>query len=756
MNKENKLSKKDQAKLRKKSTFLYQELIGVILLAIGIIIFLSLVSYSPDDPSWATYTPSAKVKNYIGLIGASISEFLFQLFGLPSFLFPIAFLFLGINYILPKGKKALIPKIVGSLFLILTLSSLFCLLFKRVNWAGTEFKLSSGGFIGQSIANFLVKNLNQIGSIILLFAFLIVFLIITTEFSLGRILFSLNKLSRFLFKEIRIKITRYRKAREKEKMVKKLMEKYSKQPAKISSPQKEKKIKEKKAPPFPPSIPEEKPLFPDLASRETFHFPPYSFLESPRTAEKINKEELLEKKRIIEEKFREFNIEGTVVEYHPGPVITTFEYQPSPGVKISQVASLSEDLSLALRAESVRIERLPGKASIGLEVPNNNREAINLRELIQSEKFRTASSKLTIALGKTVRGEIYLADLAVMPHLLIAGATGTGKSVAINCIITSILYKATPEEVKFILIDPKRLELGIYNDIPYLLTPVVTDPKKANNALTWAIFEMENRYKKLAALKVRNIEQYNYRVNQLLIERKEILSEEEKEKFKPLPYLVIIIDELADLMMIAAQEVEQSIARLAQMARAVGIHLILATQRPSTDVITGTIKNNFPSRIAFRVPSKIDSRIIIDGAGAEKLLGLGDMLFMPPNFPRLIRLHGVYISEAEASRLIKFLKEQGRPEYDSTVLRVKEKEQYKGELEEKDELYDKAVELILSTGQASASYLQRRMKLGYARAARIIDMMEEEGIVGPPEGSKPREILVDKEYFLRKLRENEE
>jgi len=438
-------------------------------------------------------------------------------------------------------------------------------------------------------------------------------------------------------------------------------------------------------------------------------------------------------------------VEGEVREYHPGPVITTYEFYPYPGIKVSQVANLSEDLSLALGAESVRIQRIPGKSTLGVEVPNNKREIIKVRDILQSEKFCRSPSKLTFALGKTIHGEVYITDLSIMPHLLIAGATGTGKSVALNALIASILYKASPEQVKLILIDPKRLEFSVYDGIPHLLCPVVRDSKKAGSILLDTIKKMEDRYQKLGYLRVRNIEQYNQRIKTILNEKKGQLSKEEKASLKFLPYLVIIIDELAELMMIGAQDVEYSIARLAQLARAVGIHL----------VITGTIKNNFSSRIAFRVPSKVDSRIILDSAGADKLLGLGDMLFMPPNYPRLIRLHCSYISLPEITRLVRFVKQQGKPSYDEKIVDVLKRPATHDEEEwgEKDALYDKALELILLTGQASSSYLQRKLKLGYARAARIIDQMEQEGILGPSEGSKPREILVDPRSFLKKMNE---
>jgi len=572
----------------------------------------------------------------------------------------------------------------------------------------------------------------------------------------------LSKLFLFTFKELRIRIVRYQKLKLQEKMRKKVIEKYSQ----LEKEEREKpKTKERKKEPVPEAVPakpftppaSEKYLFPEMEKRADYNFPPLSLLDPGKASEKIDKNELYEKKQRIEEKLGEFRVEGEVKVYHPGPVVTTYEFYPYPGIKVSQVANLTEDLSLALGAESVRVQRMPGKSSLGVEIPNNKRELINLRDIIQSEKFQNSPSKLTIALGKTIHGEPYITDLDIMPHLLIAGATGTGKSVALNTVIASILYKAAPDEVKLILIDPKRLEFALWDGLPHLISPVVKDAKKAGGILLDTIRKMEDRYHKLGLLRVRNIEQYNQQIRRMLKEKKGELTEEEKESLKPLPYLVIIIDELAELMMVGAQDVEYCIARLAQLARAVGIHLVMATQRPSIDVITGTIKNNFSSRIAFRVPSKVDSRIIIDTSGAEKLLGLGDMLFMPPNYPRIIRLHCSYISVPEITRLVKFVKQQGAPTYDEKIVRaLKSEPGFEWEDSgEKDELYEKAVELILLTGQASASYLQRKLKLGYARAARIIDQMEQEGIVGPSEGSKPREFLVDPREYLEKMKKEE-
>lgn len=454
--------------------------------------------------------------------------------------------------------------------------------------------------------------------------------------------------------------------------------------------------------------------------------------------------ELLERARQLAEKCQEFNVSGQVKQISPGPVVTTFEFKPDPGVKYSRITSLVDDLCLGLKAESIRIDRIPGKSTVGIEVPNDKREVIRLREVIESKKFRDSESKLTLALGKTIDGSNYSADLAKMPHLLIAGATGAGKSVALNAILLSLLYKATPDEVKLILVDPKRLELGLYADLPHLLTPIVTDPKRAGYALKWAVTEMENRYKHLAQFGVRNIEQYNQEVSGL----KPVSDTEEVPQ--PLPFIVIIIDELADLMMVAAREVEESITRLAQMARAVGIHLVLATQRPSVDVITGLIKANFPSRISFRVSSKVDSRTIIDTNGAEGLLGQGDMLFLGPGTSRLVRVHGAYVDEKECKRICDFIRSQCKPAYDDKIV-MSEKESGGGDGGDfpRDEKYDDALRIVVKSQKASTSLLQRHLRIGYGRAASIIDSMEREGVVGPEDGTKPRQVLVKPDFLER-------
>lgn len=460
-----------------------------------------------------------------------------------------------------------------------------------------------------------------------------------------------------------------------------------------------------------------------------YQLPPLSLLERLPNREQLpDKEYYFKVSKQLEEKLADFNVVGKVVGISPGPVITTYEFAPAPGVKINRIASLTEDLALGLKVESVRLAgSLPGKGAIGIEIPNPRRQIVPVRDIFAHESFQKTASRLTIGLGMDVVGNPVVADLAKMPHLLIAGATGAGKSVAVNTIICSILYNATPDEVRLLLVDPKRIELSGYENIPHLLHPVVVDPKLASRALQWAVREMERRYHLMEEAKVKSLAGYN---------------QEAEEK---LPLIVIIIDELADLMMVSSREVEDAVARLAQMARAAGMHLILATQRPSVDVLTGLIKANFPTRMSFKVSSKIDSRTILDGSGAEHLLGAGDMLFMPPGTSRLQRIHGAFISEAETARVVAFLKKQAAVEYDPSVLEIAnepENVDEDGDDATQDEHYDKAVALVTETGQASISMVQRRLRVGYNRAARMIEAMEREGVIGPADGAKPREVLV--------------
>ena len=470
-----------------------------------------------------------------------------------------------------------------------------------------------------------------------------------------------------------------------------------------------------------------------------YQLPSVEFLNEPQMRSEQADDELLSMATKLAEKCREFNVTGQIKYICPGPVVTTYEFKPDPGVKYSRVTGLVDDLCLALKAESIRIDRMPGKPHVGIEVPNPRRETIFLREVIESRAFKESTSKLTIALGKTIDGLNYCSDLTKMPHLLIAGTTGSGKSVGVNALLLSILYRARPDEVKLILIDPKRLELGLYEDIPHLATPIIVDPKPAARALRWAVGEMERRYKELAGWGVRNIDGYNTERDR----RNTVKDYDENgEPWTRMPYIVIIIDELADLMMTSGHEVEDSITRLAQMARAVGIHLVLATQRPSVDVITGLIKANFPSRIAYRVASKIDSRTILDTNGAEHLLGKGDMLFLPPGSSRLLRVHGAYVDESEINKIVTHIKAQWEPDYDESITQSDEEAMGLEDSDgERDELFEDALRICVEMKRASTSVLQRRLRIGYGRAAALLDQMEREGLIGKADGARPRPIL---------------
>jgi S-DNA-T family DNA segregation ATPase FtsK/SpoIIIE len=484
--------------------------------------------------------------------------------------------------------------------------------------------------------------------------------------------------------------------------------------------------------------PPKQEVFDFMQNGNDYQTPPFNVLKDPAARHaSSDSENLRMQSQLLEKKLEDFGVHGKVVEVSPGPVITTYEYEPAAGVKINKIVNLSDDLALALRAISIRIVApIPGKAVVGIEVPNSSREMVRFKEIVASPVFEKSKSKLTICLGKDIVGNPVVAELEKMPHLLIAGATGTGKSVALNAMICSLLYKATPDEVKLIMVDPKRIELSSYDGIPHLITPVVTDPKKATNALYWAVREMERRYELLSKNNTRNIKQYNNKI------AKDKTPGADGQKPQKLPLVVIIIDELADLMMLASRDVEVTLTRLAQMARAAGIHLILATQRPSVDVLTGIIKANFPTRLTFQVSSKTDSRTIIDTNGAENLLGSGDMLFLPPGTAKLQRIHGAYISEEELVQITKFLRAQAKPEYDEKVTEAAAPETGKDEDQEYDDRYDDAVALVTKSGQASISMVQRHLRIGYNRAARIIEVMEKEGVVGPSDGVKPREVLV--------------
>jgi S-DNA-T family DNA segregation ATPase FtsK/SpoIIIE len=769
------------------------EVVGVALFALALIWLIALATYDASDPAWFFSTGTHDVPaNFAGRVGAFLSELSYQLLGYASYLIPATIGVAGWHYFWCRKIDAVYTKIVGTTMLFACSSALLGLTLGRVDFGPRAFR--AGGYLGEWLGGFMSDYLSRTGSVIVILALMVAAVILATQFSFGRLFSAIFALLRSGAAQTAEAFGQWREERRKAKQRREVMVKYGKD----EKAQKEKAGSQKAQPPAPqkpqkpqidpvvtksepvvarqrstpqrevaepaparssqPPVVQKKPaartpMTPSLPLPEperverrlgSFTLPPVSLLDAPKAEQKIDERELMDAARHLEEKCREFSVEGSVVQIHPGPVVTTFELKPDAGVKYSKVTGLSDDLCLAMQAESVLIDRIPGKATVGIQIPNPHREAISLRELLESDIYTRSTSKLTVALGKTIHGEPYMADLATMPHLLIAGSTGSGKSVGLNAMLTSILYRATPDDVRMIMVDPKRLELGMYEDIPHLMTPVVVEPKKAANALRWAVREMEERYKTLAAYGVRNIEQFNRNVRAALESGEPI---EEGKPNRPLPFIVVVVDELADLMMVAGNEVEESICRLAQMARAVGIHLILATQRPSVDVITGLIKANMPARISFRVTSKIDSRTILDSNGAEQLLGKGDMLFLPPASSRHMRLHCPYISEQESARLASFLRKQGKPVYDETITEEEKKNGVDGLEFDKDELYDEAARIVVQTGQASISYLQRKMRIGFSRAARLVDMMEAEGLVSGATGGKPREVLVGREYF---------
>ncbi|UCD32662.1 MAG: DNA translocase FtsK [Desulfobacterales bacterium] len=706
-----------------------REIIGILLFFIVILTLISLLSFSPTDPSIHNAKPTGQIHNLFGLFGAHLSGILIGLFGLGAFWIPIILLLTSIHFFGDHSSKAIMLTIGGGILLVITTGSL--LAFKQNHFIIFGSKFSSGGIIGIPLKSFLVKYSNVTGSVIILVIFWIIGLIMSTGFSLIR--FGKRCWKAILFAADRLRTLRIKWKEQREKT-----KKHSKM-KKGKAKKREKKIKIKTPSPKPvkevPSPKQE--VFAFMRDDKGFQLPSVNFLDDFKdTPSSADDENLRMQSKLLEKKLDDFGVRGKVVTVLPGPVITTFEYEPAPGVKINKIVNLSDDLALALRATSIRIVApIPGKAVIGIELPNATRELVRFKGIIASSVFEKSKSKLTICLGKDIVGNPVVAELDKMPHLLIAGATGTGKSVALNAMICSLLYKSTPADVKLIMIDPKRIELSSYDGIPHLITPVVINLKKATNALFWAVQEMERRYELLSEKKSRNIKQYNQKVD------REIKAGQGDGKEK-LPFVVIIIDELADLMMAASRDVEVALTRLAQMARAAGIHLILATQRPSVDVLTGIIKANFPTRLTFQVSSKTDSRTIIDTIGAENLLGNGDMLFLPPGTAKLQRIHGAFISEAELARILEFIKRQQKPEYNKSVVDVPAKDKDGLDDQEYDEKYDEAVALITKTRQASISMIQRHLRIGYNRAARIIEVMEKEGIVGPSDGAKPREVLI--------------
>jgi len=758
------------------------ELIGFVGITLAVLLALSLLSYSPQDASFnvAAAAPAAGPShNWIGPVGAHVADLFFQGIGYAAFLFPVGLFLVAFRRFRSQKVNAPVAKVIGCVAFVFSLPAELSLLgVPEVRGA-----LPPGGMFGELMAHALRSAFNSIGAHVVALACIFAALLLTTQFTFaGTAKWMRGPLGAegFLGKRILALVDRvkdWREMRESEKLRKRVEEiKIAGRPA-VPAQQKTKvaatirdvdEIDDQEKPEMrraAPVITFSEPLEAAQAPRKsssiepkiakgktTYRLPSPTLLRGAERSERMTESELKEYARAIEQKCAEFDVVGHVTQINPGPVVTTFELKPEAGIKYSRITGLADDLCLALKAESILIERIPGKSTVGIEVPNPHRETIALREVIESPEFSHSSTKMALPLGKDLVGHIRAADLAQMPHLLIAGATGTGKSVFINSMLMGMLYKSTPDELKVVLIDPKRIELGLYEDIPHLYTPVVTDPKVASNVLRNATKEMERRLKLLAQRGVRNIDQYNrtFEKGQPM----SLFDDVEETEHKPLPYIVIVIDELADLMMVDTTNVEESITRLAQMARAVGIHLILATQRPSVDVITGLIKANFPARISFRVASKVDSRTILDTNGAESLLGRGDMLYLPAGSSRIHRIHGPLVTEQEVAAVCEFWRDQAKAIYNEELLKPPKDESASsleggsdGGEEVDDALYQDAIRVVCEMGRASTSTLQRRLRVGYGRAARLIDLMEKDGIVGPPDGSRPREVLKKKDWM---------
>jgi DNA segregation ATPase FtsK/SpoIIIE, S-DNA-T family len=748
------------------------EIAGVCCLAFAIFLLLALFSYHPLDPSFTHYDPDAQINNLTGSVGSYTADTLIKLTGVGIFWLPVMLLVAALGYLREPQFRIGSTTIAGLIGLVFATSGLFALLIGNIEIYGIS--LHAGGLLGKVTTSLFNAYLRLAGSLIVLFLIMTIALMILFDFSVMTLAGRSTALTGAILKLGGALIDRCR-------------ERFRKKPeaSALTEPD--------KAPVTTPLIVEtrQETLKEKLQKAEQTHFefssrlsvkfklPPLTLLDRlERKDTRIKRENLIANSRTLEKKLSDFGVEGKVIEVKPGPVITMYELEPAPGVKINKITNLSDDLALALRAPSIRIiAPIPGKGAIGIEIPNQERDPVRLRDVLDHAAFKDSPCRLPIALGEDIVGAPVIADLIRMPHLLIAGTTGSGKSVSLNAMICSILFKASPDEVKFLMIDPKRLELSGYEGIPHLLHPVVVNPKKASLVLRWAVEEMERRYRIIGEVGVKSIEAYNQLRSghppgpevtppangKELRKNQESVAEEAlvqlaggqtkvaagtlvKAEALPdrLPYIIIIIDELADLMMVAQRNVEESLTRLAQMARAAGIHLILATQRPSVDVITGIIKANFPTRISFQVSSKVDSRTILDQMGAEKLLGAGDMLFVPPGSSRLVRIHGAYVSDTEIERIVDFVKKQGQPTYDESITEFEPDTTEEKPEEDSDEKYDQAVELVTDLGQASISLVQRYMKIGYNRAARIIERMEAEGIVGPSDGVKPRKVLARK------------
>jgi S-DNA-T family DNA segregation ATPase FtsK/SpoIIIE len=661
---------------------LKKEILGVGLLGVFLFFLVSLVSYYPLDPA---------SRNLCGKAGFHLADVLVLVFGMMSYLLAAFMLLFALFYLKKKDPPNIIVFSSGLALFFISLSTLLQVIVGTINVRGVSVNFA--GLLGFLLDRTLMNFFGYFGSVLICVILLLISLFLIVQAPIVSMLEE-----RFARK----------KTVERRKEIK------------VTTEEKKEAPKEEKKP-----VQESFEFFKEIGP---YKLPPITLLDMVEKKElKVDKESIQANASILEKKLKDYGVEGKVTEVRPGPVITMYEFEPAPGIKVSRISNLADDLAMALSAVSIRIiAPIPGKAVVGIEIPNQTRQTVYLREMIESNAFKSSHSHLTLALGTTIAGESYVADLAKMPHLLVAGATGSGKSVSLNSMICSLLFKATPGNVRFLMIDLKMLELSFYEGIPHLLLPVVTNAKNAKTALRWMTDEMERRYSMMAEKGVRSIEKYNQKM-------------QKQEGAETLPYIVVVIDELADLMMVSPKEVEEYIARLAQMARASGIHLILATQRPSVDVLTGIIKANFPARISCKVFSKVDSRTILDTNGAESLLGNGDLLFLSPGIGRLQRLHGPYVSEGEIKRVVEFLKQQGTPSYHNEILEEKEEAENGEEMD--DEKYQEALEFVMTKGDASISMVQRRFRIGYNRAARIIERMEREGVVGPSDGVKPREVL---------------
>ncbi|MBP7055884.1 MAG: DNA translocase FtsK [Candidatus Omnitrophica bacterium] len=746
----------------------WNEIQAIVLFAVAVFILLSLASFSFSDIPNFSSKPNMPVRNFAGVFGAYVGLALFFVMGYSSYVMPVLVLSWAMARLFGVTPQKIYFKICGTFFLILASSSIFSIIGNGDN--SSRFGL--GGVVGLVFSDFLVTYLGRGGALIVIFVLFLLSVLLATEFLLLPFLAGIYK--RFTGRTIDFgadedqkKAPRVQKKatiklppEESEQLAKKakdgvisrskeaienlkatitprvIKDHTIKPPTPSALPKKDTSVVKKQDLPAAPAAkqPSQAPAKPiPQPNQGVYKLPGADLLDTPPPPESRKMQEDLEgAANILEETLRDFDIEGKVVEINKGPVITRYELEPAPGVKVNRITSLSDNIALAMKAQSIRIVApIPGKGTIGFEVPNSSSALVYFRDVLDSKEFRESKSPLKLGLGKDIAGIPVIVDLAKMPHLLIAGATGSGKTVCVNTIIASLLYTCSPDELKLLMIDPKRVELAVFNDLPHLLSPVVTDVKKVASTLDWIVNEMDARYETLAKAGVRNIDAYNERFGK---------SPEEK-----MPYIVILIDELADLMMVAQADVEGAITRLAQLSRAVGIHIVIATQRPSVDVITGVIKANLPARISFKVASKVDSRTVLDMNGADKLLGRGDMLIIEPGIPKPVRAQCSLILDKEIERITGFIKSQRGPQYVDGILEVQKKTGFKKF--DKDEVYEEAVKLILETRQASVSVLQRRLGVGYTRAARLIDMMEDEGIVGPYQGSKPRDLLISLEEY---------